>query len=258
MKKAASKSVKDLAHNPRNPRIITDAKLNQLRRSMQKFGDISGIVFNRRDGVVYGGTQRTKNLDETARVVITQKFDKPTAAGTVAAGYVEQDGERFSYREVDWDPHTAEAAGIAANKGAGEWDKTKLRDSMLRLGSFDVNFDLDLTMFDPEEIKKKFSSVTVSEHQRSTGEGESTGGGFRAVPGDVYDLGPHRFTIGTGDLKAADQMIAAWEKYTGLTATPVVDEENEGSEGPKPMARSKAALPKSRKSTTHAELTARG
>lgn len=50
--------VKNLKANPENPRTITDAKLLQLKRSMERFGDLSGIVFNRRSGNLGGGHQR--------------------------------------------------------------------------------------------------------------------------------------------------------------------------------------------------------
>lgn len=170
VRKNLGKAVSDLTHNPQNPRTVDPGKLNQLKRSMKEFGDISGIVFNVRDGLVYGGTQRTKNLDSTAKVVITERFEKPTSSGTRAVGYVEQDGERFNYREVDWPAAKAKAAMIAANNNAGKWDNGKLRETMAELASFDVNFDLDLTLFSPEELKKKFSTVTVGEHQRKVGE----------------------------------------------------------------------------------------
>jgi len=155
-KKAAvpsKKTVKALKHNPENPRVITDSKLAQLDASMREYGDLSGIVFNRRSGNVVGGTQRTKNLSPDAKVVITKNLAR-TKQGTVAWGYVEQDGERWSYREVDWTAAKEKGANLAANKNAGEWDQKRLGDWFKDLGSFDVDFDLNLTMFDETERLK--------------------------------------------------------------------------------------------------------
>ena len=94
-----------LNQNPRNPRVITDKKLSQLKKSMTELGDISGIVFNRRSGHLGGGNQRSKSFDDSAELVITQRYKKPTRTGTVAEGYVLFEGERFAYREVDWEPN---------------------------------------------------------------------------------------------------------------------------------------------------------
>lgn len=262
--KASGKSVDDLAHNPNNPRSITDAKVAQLAKSMDAFGDISGIVFNRRDGIVYGGTQRTKNLSRNAKVRITKTYAKPTDKGTVAVGYVEHNGERFSYREVDWDADTADAAMIAANKSAGNWDKKKLTDKMRGLGSFDKNFDMDLTMFDAEEIRKKFSTVTVSEHQRSHGEDEEDDDTFTVIPNETYAFGAHRLVIGFG-IPGADVLFKAWKKATGqypvlLNAELSIEDEEEleagGSEGPRPLAKAKRSS-KRPKTIGFAALTGR-
>lgn len=143
-----------LSVNPENPRTITDSKLVQLERSMEKHGDISGVIFNVRDGLLYGGNQRSTRFDENSKVVITKRYDKPTRTGTVAVGYVLHKGERFNYREVDWDKDTATAAMIAANKNAGVFDEEKLTEHLKRLGNFDIDFDLDLTMFDSGEIEE--------------------------------------------------------------------------------------------------------
>jgi hypothetical protein len=132
---------------------------------MQAHGDLSGVVFNRKTGNLVGGTQRSKKFDKTAEVVITKRFPKPTKVGTVALGYIKFKGERFSYREVEWDKHQEMAASLAANNNAGEWDQEELGVQLKELGSFDVDYDLDLTMFDENEIDL-FKTTTVSEHER--------------------------------------------------------------------------------------------
>lgn len=144
---------KDLAPNPKNPRTITTEKLNQLRKALLEFGDLSGIVFNRASGQLIGGHQRAKNFDEDAAVEYVRKYSRPTKTGTVAEGYVEFNGERYNYREVKWNKDREKAANLAANKSAGEWDLPQVGEWLKELGSFDVNYDLDLTMFDVKELK---------------------------------------------------------------------------------------------------------
>lgn len=120
-----------------------------LEKSLKKFGDLSGIIYNRKSKQLVGGHQRTAVLDAASAVEITKKYEKPTPTGTVAEGFVIVGKERFGYREVAWDEATEKAANLAANKGAGEWDVSGLTNWMRELEDFD--FDLDLTMFDPDE-----------------------------------------------------------------------------------------------------------
>lgn len=157
--------ISDLAPNPKNPRKVTDDKLELLRNAMLEFGDLGCVVYNRKTKQIVGGHQRVKCVDPKASVTIERKFRKPTKVGTVAEGFVELEGERFKYREVFWDDAKEKAANIAANKGAGEFDLARLAEWMRDLG--DISFDLDFTMFDDEERANFFSdNVKVSGHER--------------------------------------------------------------------------------------------
>lgn len=160
----ATKQVKDLALHPKNPRKISKERLQLLGRSMLEYGDISGIVFNTRTGNLIGGNQRSKELDDTSKVVITERFDKVTRSGTSAVGFIMHKGEQFSYREVDWSLDKETAAMIAANESAGQWDDERLTEHLKYLASFDVDFDLSLTMLDPDRlVELGVEDVTVSE-----------------------------------------------------------------------------------------------
>lgn len=150
--------VSDLAPNPKNPRRTTDAKLSALRKALLEFGDLSGIVFNRKSGQLVGGHQRTRLFDENSQVTILRKYSKPTRTGTVAEGFVLLEGERFAYREVVWSKHKEMAANLAANKAAGTWDNDIVSEMLKELGSFDADLDIDLTMFDEGE-RRQFNPV---------------------------------------------------------------------------------------------------
>lgn len=144
-------SLKDLAPNPKNPRAITDVKLEFLERSLKEYGNLDGVIYNVRSKQLCGGHQRRKVFPKDAKITIVKRFKKPTQVGTVAIGYILVKGERHSYREVDWDPIKEKAANIAANKGAGDWDLPQLGEWLKEIDSF--GFDLDLTLFDEEERK---------------------------------------------------------------------------------------------------------
>lgn len=142
----------DLSGNPRNPRRITDEKKEMLKTALMQFGDISGIVFNKRTNQLVGGHQRKDALGDGV-IEIVKTYEEPTKTGTVSEGFVVmQDGEKFIYREVDWDEKTEIAANIAANKGAGEWDYGLLTEYLNELDH--ANVDLNLTMFDQVEIER--------------------------------------------------------------------------------------------------------
>ncbi len=215
---AKARALSDLTPNAHNPRTITDAKLKQLKAALLEFGDLSGIVYNRNTRQLVGGHQRRKILPPTAKLAITKSFDKPSRCGTVAVGYIDLDGERYAYREVHWDVHRERAANIAANKGAGEWDLPQLTEWMKSLSSFDVDFDISLTMFDPKELKA-FAETTVTEHTRKAAKSDEPKEP-RAKPGQMYALGQSRLKVGESnfDVEFCDAIIERFEKTTGETA----------------------------------------
>ena len=122
-----------------------------LKKSLLALGDLSGIVYNRRTKQLVGGHQR-KEVFQQGKITIERDFKEPTEAGTVREGFIFFGGERFAFREVDWDLEKELAANIAANKGAGEWDYTLLQEHLTHLDHH--NFDLELTMHDASEIDR--------------------------------------------------------------------------------------------------------
>lgn len=132
-----------------NPRKITDSQLKALKRAMEEFGDLSGIVVNMRTGNLIGGHQRLKNFDPAWQICKRPESDN---VGTVAAGYIETPWGRWAYREVDWEDAKEKAANLAANKIGGEFDLPKLRDLLADIQASDI--DAALTGFDQAEIEK--------------------------------------------------------------------------------------------------------
>ena len=155
-----TKKIKDLNPAEYNPRKISDKQLELLNKSMKEYGDLSGIVFNVATGNIIGGHQRTKLLNPEA---IIQKEDCQDETGTTAIGYVITSEGKFSYREVNWTEQKEKAANIAANKGGGEWDFTKLKDLMEDLDTGEL--DLELTGFDNQEIEKLMIFTPESEKE---------------------------------------------------------------------------------------------
>lgn len=202
--------LKDLKPNPKNPRTITDAKLDQLKKALTEFGDLGGVVYNARTEQLIGGHQRSKLFSENAKVVIERHYDTPTRTGTIAEGYIEFEGERFRYRQVDWDVTKEKLANLAANKGAGDWDQILLAEWFTELGDLDV--DLDLSMFDVTEIEELLAAQV---HPK---EGLTNDNQFpekvepRTKLGDLYLLGSHRLLCGDSTDKASVERLMGGEK----------------------------------------------
>lgn len=154
-------SIDDLKPNAKNPRSMSTHDAQSLKNSIRKFGDLSGIVFNRRSKQLVGGHQRIATFKMIAgekNVVITQRFEQPNAVGTTAVGYVTYNGEFYGYREVDWDDGMETAANIAANRIQGEFDADLLAemDWWLKENNPDM---LDFTGQTNDEINKLLGMV---------------------------------------------------------------------------------------------------
>lgn len=156
MKKTNDKGLAELTPNERNPRTMSPEKLQTLRDSLRFYGDLGGVILNKRTGKLIGGHQRVRAFegDKDARVVIQTRLANPDAVGTVSYGYVETNGTRYGYREVDWDATKEKGAMLAANKFSGDfvWDQVKDIIAELR----DDAFDTALTGFDAAEIAAIF------------------------------------------------------------------------------------------------------
>lgn len=103
--------VRDLKPSPYNPRKITDKALAMLGKSMREFGDLSGIIYNRRTGRMIGGHQRIKHLEPDWEIQVKPYVD---LTGTVAHGVIKTPFGDWAYRAVDWDEDKEAAANIAA------------------------------------------------------------------------------------------------------------------------------------------------
>lgn len=144
--------LKDLPINPTNPRSISEKQLDTLKRSIQRYGDIGGFVYNRNTHRLVCGHQRRKALGDDAEVVITKELKFQDEQGTIARGYVKSLGGVFPYREVLWAEEDEKLASIAANNLTGENDNQLLKEDLLYLDSH--NMDLELTGLELDDIEK--------------------------------------------------------------------------------------------------------
>lgn len=145
-----------------NPREISEHDFKKLVQSIERFGDLGGIVRNTATGNLVGGHQRVRAFKAlpNAEITITERFTEPTKNGTVAYGYVAFGGERFTYREVQWELGFEQAANIAANRIQGQFDLDLLAKLNYEILELSNGQDLmDLTGQTKREIDDLLNSV---------------------------------------------------------------------------------------------------
>ncbi|MFM7852284.1 MAG: ParB N-terminal domain-containing protein, partial [Flammeovirgaceae bacterium] len=68
-------NISNLNPNPKNPRKISEEGLKALKTSLEKFGDLSGVVYNRTTKQLVGGHQRVKIFQkENPEIVMTSQI----------------------------------------------------------------------------------------------------------------------------------------------------------------------------------------
>jgi len=116
-------------YNPRKDLKPGDPEYEKLKRSLEEFGYVEPVIWNKITSHVVGGHQRLKVLLDTG---ITE----------VECVVVEMDAEK------------EKALNVALNKISGDWDKDKL--ALLIADLQGADFDVSLTGFDPGEIDDLF------------------------------------------------------------------------------------------------------
>jgi ParB-like chromosome segregation protein Spo0J len=120
--------IKELKEAPYNPRIMPKETMEKLKQSLEQFGYVEPIIWNKRTGNVVGGNQRLKALK--------------------AKYHPEQ---QIEVVKVDMDLEREKALNIALNKIAGEWDEEKLNRVIKEINETDESL-LDLTGLSENEL----------------------------------------------------------------------------------------------------------
>lgn len=168
------RTIDDLTPHPRNPRRIQDVAAKGLRKSIERFGDLSGITYNVHTGHLVCGHQRLQQLRELGYRYLN---------GVLTNG--ESD---FPVRIVDWDEQFELQANVAANNEEiqGDWTRdidailNEIREDMRTEQFLDLGFQglaerlrLDFTMpevgmpnIDTGDIKFVTMSFVLSAEQK--------------------------------------------------------------------------------------------
>ena len=192
-------------YNPRKDLKPGDPEYEKLKRSIEQFGYVEPVIWNKTTSHVVGGHQRLKVLLDMG---ITE----------VECVVVEMDAEK------------EKALNVVLNKISGDWDKDKL--TLLIADLQGVDFDVSLTGFDPGEIDDLFKdSLKDGIHDDDFDVDAELQKPAITKLGDVWLLGWHRLVC--GDSTKADTFTALMDgKLANLVVTdPPYNVNYEGSAG---------------------------
>ena len=202
------KNIQDLIpadYNPRKDLKPGDPEYEKLRRSIDEFGYVEPIVWNRRTGRVVGGHQRLKVL--------------------IAAGITEIDCVVVDLSEVK-----EKALNISLNKISGSWDEEKLAlvISDLQL----VDFDVSLTGFDPDELDKMFRDDMKDKiHEDDFDVAAELKEPSFSKAGDLWRLGEHRLYCGDSMKRETYETLMAGKKANLVITDPPYNVNYQGTAG---------------------------
>ena len=192
-------------YNPRKDLKPGDAEYEKLKRSIEQFGYVEPVIWNKTTGFVVGGHQRLKVLLDMG---ITE----------VECVVVEMDTEK------------EKALNIALNKISGEWDKDKL--SLLIADLQGADFDVSLTGFEPAEIDSLFKDAQQSTVKDDDFDVEAE---LKEPPftkaGDVWTLGRHLLVCGDSTKAETFALLMGDRKANLVITDPPYNVNYEGSAG---------------------------
>ncbi len=168
------KKINDLKPAPYNPRKDLqpyDEEYKRIKNSIDRFGYVDPIIYNKRTGLVVGGHQRLKVLKDL--------------------GYSDVD-----VVEVDLAEDEEKALNIALNKISGEWDFPKLNDLLKELKN--KKYDLNLLGYDKEELEKLRVRFELRKKHTEIVEDnvDNIKANYDIKRGEVWALGDHRLMCG--------------------------------------------------------------
>lgn len=192
-------------YNPRKDLKPGDSEYEKLKRSIEQFGYVEPVIWNKTTGRVVGGHQRLKVLQdmgitEVDCVVVELSEDKE------------------------------KALNIALNKISGEWDKEKL--ALLITDLQGADFDVSLTGFEPAELDDLFKDNLKAGIKDDAFDVESElKKPTITKPGDIWMLGRHRLICGDSTLPHTYEMLMGDTKANLVITDPPYNVNYEGSAG---------------------------
>ena len=192
-------------YNPRKDLKPGDSEYDKLKRSIEQFGYVEPVIWNKATGRVVGGHQRLKILLDMG---ITE----------VECVVIEMDDEK------------EKALNVALNKISGDWDKDKL--ALLISDLQGADFDVSLTGFDPAELDALFKdSLKDGIHDDDFDVDAELQKPAVTKLGDVWKLGLHRLVCGDSTKPETFSLLMDGKLANLVVTDPPYNVNYEGSAG---------------------------
>lgn len=192
-------------YNPRKDLKPGDAEYEKLKRSIEQFGYVEPVIWNKTTGRVVGGHQRLKVLMDMGM----------TEVDCVV---------------VEMDEDKEKALNIALNKISGDWDKDKL--ALLIADLQGADFDVSLTGFEPAEIDALFKDTLKDGVKDDDFDvGAELAQPTMTKPGDIWTLGRHRLICGDSTKAETYDLLMGSTKANLVITDPPYNVNYEGSAG---------------------------
>ena len=201
-------------YNPRKDLKPDDSEYQKLLRSIDEFGYIDPLVWNRRTGNLVGGHQRFKIL--------------------IHKGYKE-----IEVSVVDLDLEKEKALNIALNKVQGSWDNEKLAALLDELSKM-PDFDIESTGFTPVEISQLFDRyLQVGDEDDFDTKGVADSITEPVTQrGEIIELGPHRILCDDCSVSANLERLMSGKKAGLFFSDPPYNVDYVAGQRPNPDSRS--------------------
>lgn len=192
-------------YNPRKDLKPGDKEYEKLKRSIDEFGYVDPLIWNKRTSRLVGGHQRLKvlkdmGIDEVDVVV------------------------------VDMDEEKEKALNVALNKISGDWDKDKLMLLITDLQGED--FDVSLIGFDPEELDDLFKDdMKDGVKDDNFDVDKELKKPTMTKPGDLWQLGEHRLLCGDSTKEESYNLLMAGKQANLVITDPPYNVNYQGSAG---------------------------
>ena len=192
-------------YNPRKDLKPGDPEYEKLKRSLEQFGYVEPVIWNKTTGRVVGGHQRLKvlmdmGIQEVECVVVELSEEKE------------------------------KALNIALNKISGAWDNEKL--ALLITDLQGADFDVSLTGFDAAEIDDLFKESLQDgiKDDDFDVEAELKKPAVSKL-GDLWQLGNHRLYCGDSTKKETYDLLMAGKLANLVVTDPPYNVNYEGNAG---------------------------
>ena len=170
------KKITELKPAPYNPRVnlknVNKPMYDKLKHSIDTFGLVQPIIYNKRTGNIVGGHQRLDVLKENGETDI-------------------------DCVEVDLNDNDEKALNVALNKVSGDWDTQMLNSLLVNFKDLEYN-NIGVLGFDEKEINEILDQFREPPEENFILPKEPK---YKINTGDIFLLGNHRLMCGDSTKK---------------------------------------------------------